>query len=70
MQASGTAGGKCSCPCHKAIGVFVVLFGLTFLLRTLDVLSPKVAGIAWPVIVILAGVQSMFGRMCKCCDAA
>ena len=50
------------------IGVFVVLFGLTFLLRSLDVISPKAAGIAWPIIVILAGLQSIFRSKCKCCN--
>ena len=70
MEPTGGTGGKCSCPCHKMMGMFVVLFGLVFLLRTLDVLSPKMAGIAWPVIIILAGLKSMFGGMCKCCDKA
>lgn len=51
------------------MGVFVILFGLTFLLRALDVISPKVAGIAWPIIVMLAGLQSMFGNKCNCCNA-
>ena len=64
------AKGKCSCPCHKMIGVFIILFGLTFLLRSLDVISPKAAGIAWPIIVMLAGLKSIFGSNCKCCDKA
>ena len=68
METSGASGGKCCCMCHKMMGVFVVLFGLVFLLKTLDVITPKVAGIAWPVIVILAGLQSMFSRACKCCS--
>ena len=69
MEATETKS-KCSCPCHKMIGVFVVLFGLTFLLKSLDVLSPKAAGIAWPIIVMLAGLKSIFGRNCKCCNEA
>jgi len=59
--------GKCGCPCHALPAVFVVALGVTFLLRALDVLSNHAAGIIWPIIVILAGLQMLFGRMCKCC---
>jgi hypothetical protein len=62
--------GKCSCPCHNMIGVFVFLFGLTFLLRALDVLSNHAAAIIWPIIVMLAGLKTIFRRMCKCCSAS
>ena len=61
--------GKCSCMCHSMIGLFVVAFGLTFLLRTLDVITNHTAAIIWPIIVMLAGLQFMFRRMCKCCRA-
>jgi len=64
------SGEQCKCPCHKAIGVLVVAFGLTFLLGALNVLSPRVVGITWPVIIILAGLKSLCGGMCKCCSKA
>jgi hypothetical protein len=51
------------------IGLLVVAFGLTFLLRTLEVITYHTAGIIWPIIVILAGLKTIFGSMCKCCSA-
>ena len=61
--------GKCCCPCHYALGVLIVAFGLTFLLRTLEVISNHTAAIIWPIIVMLAGIKTICGRMCKCCSA-
>jgi phage-related protein len=49
------------------MGLLVVLFGLTFLLRELGVISNHFASIAWPIIVIVAGLKALFGHMCKCC---
>ena len=62
--------GKCACPCHRMIGVLVVLFGLTFLLGAFQVLSSNTVAIVWPILVILAGLKTIFRGMCKCCDAA
>lgn len=61
-------GSSCGCPCHKAMGGLVIAFGLVFLLRALGVLSDHIAGIVWPVIIILAGLNKMTAGMCKCCD--
>jgi len=61
-----TEGKKC-CPCKKMPAVFLILFGLTFLLREVGCISYHAAAIAWPVIVILAGLQFLFRDMCKCC---
>jgi hypothetical protein len=61
---------KCGCVCHKMSGVFIVLFGLTFLLRALGVVGEHTAAIIWPVIVILAGLKKSMRGMCKCCDKA
>jgi Domain of unknown function (DUF5668) len=61
-------GQKC-CPCSKLPALFVILFGLTFLLRELGVISSHTAGIAWPVIVIVAGLQYLFRGLCKCCQS-
>ena len=57
----------CPCPHHSMLPIFVVAFGLTFLLRALGVLEPGIANIIWPVIVIAAGVAKLGSRFCKCC---
>lgn len=57
-----------NCPCHKMLGVFIVLFGLTFLLGTLEVISQKTVNIVWPIFVILAGLKKMTKGLCKCCE--
>ena len=60
--------GMCSCAHHKAVPVFIVLIGLAFLLRSLGVLTADFVAMAWPVLVILIGLQKMMGGMCKCCS--
>ena len=35
----------------------------------LEVITNHTAGIIWPIIVILAGLKTIFGSMCKCCSA-
>jgi len=67
MQASA---GKCSCPCHKVVGLFIALIGLTFLLGAFNVLSPRVVEVTWPILVLLIGVKSACSGSCKCCDKA
>ena len=59
----------CGCPHHKVTPLLVVLFGLTFLLGALGTLTPGFVNIAWPVIVILAGLMKWSEKsgMCKCC---
>ncbi len=56
---------------HKAMPVLVILFGLTFLLGAMNILSPDTVMMIWPVLVIIAGVKKlMMGMgmgMCKCC---
>lgn len=66
---TSTEGGKKCCVCKKLPGLFLILFGLTFLLRETCVITPHVAALIWPVIVILGGAQVMFGGMCKCCQS-
>jgi hypothetical protein len=63
----GMAGGMCKCPHHKAIPLFIVLIGVVFLLQALGMITAQFAGIAWPVLIILIGLQKMFAGMCKCC---
>jgi len=60
--------GKKCCPCKKMPGLFLLLFGLTFLLREAGWISAHCAAITWPVIVALAGLQLMFRDSCKCCQ--
>ncbi|MEK7541835.1 MAG: DUF5668 domain-containing protein [Patescibacteria group bacterium] len=49
------------------IPIFAVAFGVVFLLGALDVLTARAVAIAWPVIVIAAGLTKLTGRMCSCC---
>lgn len=59
----------CACPHHKVIPVLIVLFGLTFLLGALGILTPGFVNIAWPIIVIAGGLMKWVNKsgMCKCC---
>ena len=65
-------GDVCGCACHKGKyickGVFLVLFGLLFLLNSLGVLSDSFTSLAWPVLVILCGVGGVMKSCCKCCN--
>jgi hypothetical protein len=58
---------NCSCFHHKMMPLFVILFGLVFLLFNLDILSQTFVDYAWPIIVIVAGLTKMFDGQCKCC---
>ncbi len=58
---------KCGCPCHMMMGIFVILFGLTFLLGALGVISDHLVSIIWPCFVILAGLKKLAAGKCKCC---
>lgn len=60
----------CGCPCHMMKGILVILFGLTFLLGTFEVLSQHVVNIIWPILVILVGGGIMMKGKCKCCDGS
>ena len=58
----------CRCPCHRTAGVFVTLFGLNFLLKTLGVYTDSVSNIVWPVIIMLGGLDYTLKGLCKCCS--
>ena len=58
---------SCACPCHLMTGIFIILFGLNFLLKTLGVYGDAVSNIVWPVIIILGGLKHTFKGRCKCC---
>lgn len=61
-------GSGCKCPHHKMMPLLVVLFGVLFLLHNWGMFSDGFVAIAWPSIVILAGLKKMFSGMCKCCS--
>jgi len=61
-------GPKCDCPHHRMMPLFIVLFGVTFLLYSLGVFSWYAASVTWPIIVILAGLTKMFSGRCHCCN--
>lgn len=62
---------KCKCPCHMMSGILVALIGLVFLLGAFNVLGPRVVSIAWPIGLILLGLQNSIGKgRCNCCDKA
>jgi hypothetical protein len=67
MQSSEGMKNTCGCKCHKLFPVLIVLFGLTFLLGALNVLTVSAVSIIWPILVILAGLKKMMGKSCKCC---
>lgn len=56
----------CGCFCHnaaiKAAGITV--FGLLFLFQGLNWLAPEIVAVAWPILVILAGLK----MLCRCCQ--
>lgn len=58
--------GHCTCPHHKFGAILIILFGLTFLLGTMGVLSGMFVSYAWPVLVILFGLARLMGGSCKC----
>ncbi len=62
-------GMTCRCPHHKLVPLYIVLIGLAFLLRAFGVLSVSFVAYAWPVLLILIGVQKMCKGMCKCCTS-
>jgi hypothetical protein len=65
---TGAKCSTCSCVHHKTVPALIVLLGLLFLLEAFSVFSAKVVGIVWPILLILIGLQKMFGHCCKCCS--
>lgn len=62
----GCKPGVCSCGHHKIMPVLIILFGLVFFLKALNVLSAGATAVIWPIIVILAGLAKWKGGVCKC----
>ena len=59
---------QCGCRHHRMVPMLLVLLGLTFLLGNLGVVSAEFVDVAWPVLVIVVGLQKMMGLKCKCWD--
>jgi len=57
----------CRCPHHKFVPGLVVLFGLLFLLANFGVFSAEFVNVAWPILVLAAGLAKLSGSYCKCC---
>ena len=58
----------CKCPHHKMIPLFIVIFGVLFLLNSQGMVADDTVGVVWPILVILGGLQKLFRGMCKCCS--
>lgn len=69
MQNTQGTKNMCKCPHHKTLPILVILFGLTFLLGNLGIVSSGFANIVWPVLIIVAGGMKLGDKMgmCKCC---
>ena len=67
-------GNMCMCPCHKfkktIMGVFLIVFGLIFLLNNLGYSSESFTGLAWPVLILLLGTSFIVKGFfpCDCCN--
>ncbi|MBU6447924.1 hypothetical protein KGQ24_03750 [Patescibacteria group bacterium] len=68
MMDQNQMGAKCSCPHHKMGAIWIILFGLLFLLAATGVISDYVNSILWPIVVILFGLQKIFNHKCHCCN--
>jgi hypothetical protein len=62
----GCRPGVCSCMHHKTLPILIILFGVSFLLQALSVLSAQANSIIWPILVILGGFFKLYGGACKC----
>ncbi len=58
--------GTCFCRHHKVVPILVFLFGALFLLFNLGVVTAAFTNIAWPLLVILAGIVKMKAGTCGC----
>ena len=46
---------------HKIVPLMIVLIGLAFLLRGLDIVDNDIIAIVWPILLIIAGVSKLAG---------
>ena len=67
MSNGGSKSSACPCIHHKVVPGLVVVFGLIFLLQAVNVLTMQFVSVAWPVVVVAAGVAKLGQQGCKCC---
>ncbi len=58
--------GHCRCPHHKSGALIIILFGLTFLLGTMGIVSGMFVSYTWPLLLIVFGVTRLIGGSCRC----
>ena len=56
----------CRCKHHVALPILIVLLGVLFLLDALGIVNAGTTAIAWPIIVIIAGLAKLKGGHCPC----
>lgn len=69
MEQSTQGGMKCQCQHHSMLPVFVILFGILFLLNAFGVIGEYTTAIIWPILVIAAGLSKLTSRRCRCCGS-
>ena len=67
MNPENNSAKTCACPHHRAVPIVAILFGLTFLLGALNVLTSSVVDIVWPILVIVAAGIKLGEKNCTCC---
>jgi hypothetical protein len=65
MENAEGKGKTCGCGHHKTLPILVILFGLVFLLESLNVVTWGFVNIAWPILVIILGCVKL--SKCGCC---
>lgn len=61
-------GNSCGCMCHKSGGIIVALIGIVLLLGNFEILDPKIVHNAWPVLIVIWGLNKAFLKgKCNCC---
>jgi hypothetical protein len=58
----------CGCPHHKMVPFFIILIGVTFLMRYFGAMSQMMVDLVWPILLILIGLQKMMSGVCRCCS--
>lgn len=63
--------GSCDCMHHKMmpmmIGLFILIFGITALLKAMGTVSAGTFAWIWPILIIIASLGKLSTGMCKCC---
>ncbi len=67
MENCCTEHANCRCPHHAIVPILITLIGLAFLLQAFAVLSPRFVEIAWPILLVLIGLNKLIAGKCKCC---